>query len=97
MLTELFNGARVHLAVAVLAVIGPATLWGQAANGAISGFANDPSGAAIAGATVEVKGTHYNKLITVAPGTLESHAIPRLPSVHIGSDRASGRDVLRVA
>ncbi len=83
MLTQLSFRGRVLLVFAPFAVTGVNALWGQAVNGTISGTVTDPSGAAIAGATVE--------------RTPRGHRIARLPSVDIGSDRTSGRDFFGVA
>jgi hypothetical protein len=81
MLTQLFLKGRVPL---VPPFIGAAALWGQAVGGTISGTVTDPSSVAIAGARGAVV-------------TAGCYSMPQLPSVHIGSDRASRRDVFGVA
>jgi hypothetical protein len=66
MLTQMCFRGRVFLVLALFAVLGVNALWGQAVNGTISGTVTDPSGAAIAGATVEVKNTATQVIRTVS-------------------------------
>ncbi len=101
MLTQLYTRARVLLIVALFTVIVMTALWGHAVSGTISGTVTDPSGAAIAGATVEVKNTAMQVVRTGTTNAQDRYVAPGLfvgnPSVQIGSDRALGRDVFRVA
>jgi hypothetical protein len=75
MLTQLYLRGRVLL---VLAAIGATALWSQAVNGTISGIVTDPSGAAIAGATVEVKNTGTQVVRTVTTNAQGRYAVPEL-------------------
>jgi hypothetical protein len=78
MLTQLYVRGRVLLVLALLAVLGATALWGQAVNGTISGTVTDPSGAAIAGATVEVKNTATQVVRTVTTNAQGRYTVPEL-------------------
>jgi hypothetical protein len=78
MLTQLFFRGQVLLVVTFLTAIGATALWGQAVNGTISGTVTDPSGAAIAGATVEVKNTATQVVRTVTATAQERFTVPEL-------------------
>jgi Carboxypeptidase regulatory-like domain len=85
MLTQLFFGRQVLLIVAFLTVIGATALWGQAVNGTISGTVTDPSGAAIAGATVEVRNTATQVVRTVT--TNAQNSVQTNVPVVVGGER----------
>lgn len=70
-------GRRV-LALGILALIGATALLAQAVNGTISGTVTDPSGAAIAGATVEIKNTGTQVLRTVVTNAQGFYRVPEL-------------------
>ena len=76
MLTQLHHHRRVFLVLTLFAVIGATALWGQAVNGTISGTVTDPSGAAIANATVEVKNTATQVVRTVTTNSQERYSVP---------------------
>jgi hypothetical protein len=108
MLTQLYLRGRVLLVLAFFAVIGVTALWGQAVNGTISGTVTDPSGAAIANATITVTNTATQVVPTVTTNAQGRYSVPELfvgnydvrvslAWVHIGSDPASGRDVFGVS
>jgi hypothetical protein len=78
MLTQVYIRERVLLVFALFAVIGATALWGQAVNGTISGTVTDPSGAAIAGATVEVKNTATQVVRTVTTNAQGRYTVPEL-------------------
>jgi len=78
MLTQFYIRRRVVFVLAVFALLGAITLWGQAVNGTISGSVTDPSGAAIAGATVEVKNTATQVVRTVTTNAQGRFAVPEL-------------------
>jgi hypothetical protein len=78
MLTQLHIRGRVFLVLALFAVIGATALWGQAVNGTISGTVIDPSGAAIAGATVEVKNTATQVVRNVTTNAQGRFTVPEL-------------------
>jgi hypothetical protein len=77
MLTHWSTRLRITLVFAILAIFG-AALLGQAVNGTISGTVTDPSGAAIAGATVEVKNTATQVTRTVATNAQGRFSVPEL-------------------
>src|SRR3974390_2020827 len=77
MLTRVYICRRGLLVLALFAVIGAAAL-GQAVNGTISGTITDPSGAAIAGASVEVKNTATQVARTVTTNTQGRYTAPEL-------------------
>ncbi len=78
MLTQLHLRGRVLLVVALFAVIGATALWGQAVNGTISGTVTDPSGAAIAGANIEVRNTATQVTRTVTTNAQGRYSVPEL-------------------
>ncbi len=78
MLTQLYLRGRVLLVIALITLVGVAALWGQAVNGTISGTVTDPSGAAIAGATVEVKNTATQVVRNVTTNAQGRFAVPEL-------------------
>ncbi len=78
MLTQLYLSGRVLMFLALFAVIGATAVWGQAVNGTISGTVVDPSGAAVAGATVEVKNTATQVVRTVTTNAQGRYSVPEL-------------------
>jgi hypothetical protein len=97
MLTQMYLRGRVFLVLAFLAVTVATALWGQAVDGAISGTLTDPSGAAIAGATVQVRNTATQVLRTVTTNTPGRYWDAAVALGTFRICRASGRDVSRVA
>jgi hypothetical protein len=77
MLTQSY-GKRVVFVLALLGVIGAGLLWGQAVNGTISGTVTDPSGAAIANATVQVTNTATQVVRTVTTNAQGRYSLPEL-------------------
>src|SRR5258708_23646919 len=78
MLTLLDIRGRVLLVLALFAVVGVTSLCGQVVNGPISGTITDPSGAAITGATVEVKNTATQVTRRVTTNAQGRYAMPEL-------------------
>ncbi|MGA2882601.1 MAG: carboxypeptidase-like regulatory domain-containing protein [Bryobacteraceae bacterium] len=78
MLTQLYTRGRIFIVLALFAIIGVAALWGQAVNGTISGTVTDPSGAAIAGAMVEVRNTATQVVRTVTTNAQGRYTVPEL-------------------
>lgn len=78
MLTHLYTRGRVLLVCTLLAVLGSTALFGQAVNGTISGTVTDPSGAAIAGATVTVTNTATQVARTVTTNNDGRYSVPEL-------------------
>jgi hypothetical protein len=68
----------VFLVIAIFALVGQSALLAQAVNGTISGIVTDPSGAAIAGATVEVKNTATQVTRTVSTNAQGRFTVPEL-------------------
>jgi hypothetical protein len=90
MLTQSYFRGRVLVVLALFAVLGVAALWRQAVNGTISGTATDPSGAAIAGATVGVKNTATQVVRTVTTNAQGRYTIQTNVPVVVGGERAPG-------
>ncbi len=78
MLTQSYVRGRALLVIALFALLGAITLWGQAVNGTIAGTVTDPSGAAIAGATVEIRNTATQSVRTVTTNAQGRFAVPEL-------------------
>lgn len=78
MLTQFYGRARIFLAIAVFTVVGITAVWAQAVNGTISGTVTDPSGAAIANATVTVTNTATQVVRTVTTNADGRYSVPEL-------------------
>src|SRR5450755_4361241 len=78
MLAQLYNRGRILVVFALLAVMSVTGLIGQGVNGTISGSVTDPSGAAVAGATVEVKNTATQLVRTVTTNAQGRYSVPEL-------------------
>jgi len=64
----------------LILLLSPTSLWGQAvAGGQIHGTVTDPSGAAVAGASIEVTQTDSGLRRTAKTGTDGSFVLPNLP------------------
>ena len=78
MLTQFHHRGRILFVFALLAVMSVTGLFAQGVNGTISGTVTDPSGAAIAGATVEVKNTATQVARTVTTNAQGRYSVPEL-------------------